>query len=384
MSAFDHLAGRDALTANPNIFNYPRMSDINITSRGSDLYWAVSAIMGVSALAFIAHAHIWVAPKHSHRLEYVIFHYITAAICFVACIAYFTMASNLGYAAIMVEFQRSDPVVAGLYREIFYVRYIDWVITTPLLLLDVLLTAGLPWSTILITILVDEIMIVTGLVGALVSSQYKWGYFVFAMISLFFIAYNVVYVGPKHAGGIRSSNQTDIKKSYILAAGWTMGLWFLYPIAWGISEGGNVISPDSEAIFYSVLDVLAKPGFGLVLLWAHRNIKPEDIGIHVRSYDQPRMTHYLSGANRANGAYDREKLGHTGGLDGANVPAHGSGSGAHPTNGTNGIHSDSQNGHSGGNPVNSPQDATGMGRQGAGVEAFSSSANPAVTSTGRA
>lgn len=47
------------------------------------------------------------------------------------------------------------------------------VITTPLLLLDLLLTAGLPWPTILFTILLDEVMIVSGLVGALVHSNYK-------------------------------------------------------------------------------------------------------------------------------------------------------------------------------------------------------------------
>lgn len=39
--------------------------------------------------------------------------------------------------------------------------------------MDILLTAGLPWPTILYTILIDEIMIITGLVGALVASSYK-------------------------------------------------------------------------------------------------------------------------------------------------------------------------------------------------------------------
>jgi bacteriorhodopsin len=87
--------------------------------------------MGFSALAFLAHAHFWVPRKSGDGLEFKIFHYITAAICFVACIAYFTMASNLGYAAIPVEFPRNDPLVRGLYREIFYVRYIDWFVTTP-------------------------------------------------------------------------------------------------------------------------------------------------------------------------------------------------------------------------------------------------------------
>ena len=47
------------------------------------------------------------------------------------------------------------------------------VITTPLLLLDLLLTAGMPWPTILYTLLIDEIMIITGLIGALVHSSYK-------------------------------------------------------------------------------------------------------------------------------------------------------------------------------------------------------------------
>ena len=39
--------------------------------------------------------------------------------------------------------------------------------------MDLLLTAGLPWPTILYTVLIDEIMIITGLIGALVTSSYK-------------------------------------------------------------------------------------------------------------------------------------------------------------------------------------------------------------------
>ena len=55
-----------------------------------------------------------------------VFHYITAAITLVAAIAYFTMASNLGWTPITVEFVRHNPKVHGFAREIFYVRYIDW------------------------------------------------------------------------------------------------------------------------------------------------------------------------------------------------------------------------------------------------------------------
>lgn len=132
--------------------------------------------MGFAGFAFIGLA------MRKHRRDR-LFHYITAAVVFVACIAYFTMGSNLGFTPIQVEFVRNDPVVRGQYREIFYVRYIDWVITTPLLLLDLLLTAGMPWPTILWTLLIDEIMIITGLVGALIVSRYKWAYFTFGRSS---------------------------------------------------------------------------------------------------------------------------------------------------------------------------------------------------------
>lgn len=60
-----------------------------------------------------------------------------------------------------------------------YVRYIDWVVTTPALLLELALCSGLPLSDIITLIFFDLVMIITGLVGALVVSSYKWGYFVF-------------------------------------------------------------------------------------------------------------------------------------------------------------------------------------------------------------
>lgn len=102
------------------------------------------------------------------------------------------MGSNLGWALIAVEWHRSDFRVRGSYRKIFYVRYIDWFITTPLLLLDSLLTAGMPWPTILWVILADWLMIACGLVGALVRSRYKWGYYALVsselLSAIYFIA----------------------------------------------------------------------------------------------------------------------------------------------------------------------------------------------------
>ena len=68
-----------------------------------------------------------------------------------------------------------------------YVRYIQWFITFPLLLLSVLLSTGLSLSDITTTLFMGMFMVICGLVGALVQSTYKWGFYVFGCVALFHI-----------------------------------------------------------------------------------------------------------------------------------------------------------------------------------------------------
>ncbi|WP_170832368.1 bacteriorhodopsin, partial [Acinetobacter baumannii] len=82
---------------------------IAITTHGSDFYFAICSVMGFAGFAFII-----LGQRKARRDR--LFHYLTAAVVFVAAIAYFTMGSNLGFTPIRVEFFRSDPKVSGTYR----------------------------------------------------------------------------------------------------------------------------------------------------------------------------------------------------------------------------------------------------------------------------
>lgn len=289
-----------------------RTADIHITRRGSDWYFAVCAIMATAAFIFMG------LGLRRHRRNR-IFHYITSGACFVAAIAYFSMGSNLGFTPIQVEFARRDPKVRGVYREIFYVRYIDWFVTTPLIILDLMLTAGMPWPTILFVILADWIMIVCGLVGALVRSIYKWGYFAFGCFALLYILYHLVWESRRNA--LRYG--TDVHRTFVICGALTALVWICYPVAWGVSEGGNVIAPDSEAVFYGILDLVAKVVFGALLIWRHRDIDPARLGLQIRDYDGD--------------DYYTEKM-HRNGVDGGGVQV--------PNNGHhNGHHNGAANGH---------------------------------------
>ncbi|KAK1089812.1 hypothetical protein LTR48_009543, partial [Friedmanniomyces endolithicus] len=60
----------------------------------------------------------------------------------------------------------------------------------------------MPWPTVLYVILIDEVMIVTGLIGALVKSSYKWGYFTFGCVALAYIVYILAVEARKNASRI--------------------------------------------------------------------------------------------------------------------------------------------------------------------------------------
>lgn len=92
--------------------------------------------------------------------------------------------------------------------------------------MDLLLTAGLLWPTVLWVILVDEIMIVTGLVGALVRSTYKWGYYTFGMI-------------------VQSVGQTHV----LTPSGCAALFYIVYVLAWEARRNANRLGNDVGRVF---------------------------------------------------------------------------------------------------------------------------------------
>lgn len=249
-------AGNEALSINPTV------ADIDITTAGSDFLWAVFSVMAATGLGTM----IWSLKMSRGERA---FHYLSAAILATASVAYFSMASDLGSVPIRVEFLHYAGNAAGGMRptrSIWYARYIDWTITTPLLLLELLLVSGLPLSTIFITLFFDIVMIITGLIGALVQSTYKWGFFTMGCVAMLYVFYVLYVPGLKSASHLGP----EFKKAYMMSTGVLTFLWFLYPICFGLADGGNVISPDGEMVFYGVLDLLAKPVFALFHLWSLR------------------------------------------------------------------------------------------------------------------
>ncbi|EIW60452.1 family A G protein-coupled receptor-like protein [Trametes versicolor FP-101664 SS1] len=265
----------------------PPNADRHITSGGSDWLWAVFAVMAISDLIMV----FWTFRRpRGTRL----FHQVAVIVLTTATIAYYSMASDLGATPVTAQFQRGG---AGT-RQVWFVRYIQWFITLPLLLLELLLATGLSLSDIFTTMFMAWVFVVCGLVGSLVVSSYKWGYFVLGCMALFYIWYMLLGHGPRStfaAGGV-------VRSGYVRSSAYLSFLLLLYPISWGLSEGGNVISPTGEMIFYGILDLLAGPVFLFLFLFGLRSIEYGAFGLSSGKHHDGYGNGYNNGANGVNGA----------------------------------------------------------------------------------
>jgi bacteriorhodopsin len=117
------------------------------------------------------------------------------------------------------------------------------------------------------------------------------GYYGFWIWSWVLVGYYLIWVPRRFASALGK----DVKLTHGYTAGWVWFLWMLYPVCWGLSEGGNVISPDSEFIFYGILDCNLITLTGALFLASHWRIDPARLGLRMRTYDDP-ITGYMAGA----------------------------------------------------------------------------------------
>lgn len=213
------------------------------------LLW-IGVVGFVSATAFFIYLSSQ-APQGSR-----FFHVITAAITGTAAFSYLMMATGAGLAEL------ADG------RGFYYFRYIDWLITTPLLLVDLALLALVDWrrnANLVVTLIVlDVVMILTGLLaGSRISGFGRGFWFIIstiAMIVLLYLVYTRLFS--------EASNQSAaVSGLFGTLAILTLVLWSLYPIVWLLgTEGFNAVGSGTEVLLFLILDFLAKIGFGFLLL----------------------------------------------------------------------------------------------------------------------
>ncbi|KAI0838633.1 opsin-1 [Hypoxylon sp. FL0890] len=239
----------------------PRIYFQTSSEVGHRTLWVVCALMGLSSLAFYI-----MAMRVPVQKRY--FHIITALVTTFGFLSYYAMATGDGITphAYIAGRSKHGVVTDIVMRDVYWARYVDWSLTTPLILLDLCLLAGLDGASILVTVVSDVIMILSGLFAAF--SRHKaqgWGWYAIACIAYLNVVYQVGYKG-RHAISSKDNRTRTLFASISL---FTLLIWTAYPVIWGIAGGARRINVDGEIIAYAVLDIFAKGVFGFWLLLTH-------------------------------------------------------------------------------------------------------------------
>ncbi|SCW01648.1 LAFE_0E04258g1_1 [Lachancea fermentati] len=251
--------------------NAPTGVDFHLTARGSD--WLFSAFCFFLVLGLITIGLMFRKPAQER-----IFYMTAVAPLLFMAFTYFTVASDLGWTGIRAKYNHEKVSTQTEFpgiRQIFYARYVGWFLAMPWNIIAVGLMTGTPWIQTAFNIGMTEGYVVLMLIGSLVHSTYKWGYFSLAIACSVCCCTSLMTTSRNLA--IKMGK--DVFSIFDSIMGVIMFLWWIYPICFGISEGGNVIAPNSEAVFYGVLDCLLLGFLPCIITFLASTIGLERIGL---------------------------------------------------------------------------------------------------------
>jgi len=181
---------------------------------------------------------------------------VTASITIIAATFYFFMAQGYG-------------VATSVNHEFWWLRYLDWLITTPLLLLDLALIAGIDvWDTFALLV-ADVLMITVGFVAGNPDYGHTWECF---GVSMGFFLLTLYIIGEGMLEHADDPNTSEDKERVMKTLLWlTVLIWCTYPLYF-VLEYSNVLNNNSTnhrctlVLLYGLSDVVAKSVFGFILL----------------------------------------------------------------------------------------------------------------------
>jgi len=202
---------------------------------------------------------------------------ISGLVTFIAAYHYFRIFNSwveaYSYSAGEMEggaMQIGGPKMTGVPFNDAY-RYMDWLLTVPLLLIEILLVMNLDEATFSIKSktlgIGSALMIVSGYYGELTVSgdlSSRWHCWMLSMIFFLYIVYELL-VGLSAA--TNSENDPVVKSKIQLAQLLTVVSWCTYPVVYLFPMFGITASEAVVAIQvgYCVSDIISKCGVGIVI-----------------------------------------------------------------------------------------------------------------------
>ncbi|CDM38139.1 hypothetical protein DTO013E5_8750 [Penicillium roqueforti] len=232
---------------------------------GKRTLWVVTVLMGVSSLVFYTLAAR--APLSKR-----IFHILTSLITTISFVIYLALSTGQGIITKHDRVHESHKHVPDTHtdyaRQILWLRFVNWAITTPLLFINLALLSGLPGANLLIAIVAHLIMLTTAVFGIFSGhGRERWVWLTLTCISYLVVIHHIGF----HAQRAAKSKDIQTRRFFGSVSGSAIAMLALFPISLAAGALALRLSVDTETILFAIQDVFTQGILGYWLLFTHES-----------------------------------------------------------------------------------------------------------------
>ncbi|DAA78163.1 TPA_exp: putative Opsin [Trichophyton benhamiae CBS 112371] len=233
---------------------------------GRRCLWVVAILMLISSLVFYVLAGRVPTQKR-------LFHSLVSLVTTISFLSYFAMA--MGYGVSYKHYtnhkhhKHSPDTIQETCREVYWIRYVNWMLTVPLILTCLSFLSGVNGASLLVSISAALVMFVAALSSSFMDKHYQWAWFVISCLGYLTIVYQTGFQGRRAS----LAKDQQARNFYTSIASFSLAVLLVYPIIWAISNNARKMSIDAEIIVFAILDILLQGVFGYWLIASYNTIR---------------------------------------------------------------------------------------------------------------
>lgn len=233
------------------------------------------------------------SPNTSKTQSKRILHTLVSITTTVSFIIYMALATGQGitykHEPVLETHKHVPNTTDHHFRQILWLRYVNWFITNPLSLINLALLSGLPGANLLVAIVGDFVLLSSGVFGTFTKHpSVRWVWFVICVVGYLVTIYQFGVHGTRAA----SNKDTQRKRFYSSLMGVTLLVRVLFPMCVPITTifpficslnsetdaysstiaAGSLslkLGLDAETVLFAIQDIFLQGILGYWLLIAH-------------------------------------------------------------------------------------------------------------------
>jgi len=171
------------------------------------------------------------------------------------------LAGITGFAAIAYAAMGLGLTATTVGEHTVYIaRYVDWLVTTPLIVLYLAMLAKPSSRRTYVWLLVADVFVIgAGIAAALNPGSQRWLFFAAGAAGYVVLLYGLLRVLPRSLG---SDPDPRVRALFVTLRNITVVLWTLYPVVWMLSPAGiGILQAEMYTIVVVYLDFISKVAF---------------------------------------------------------------------------------------------------------------------------